>query len=171
MNDAIEIIEEKEDLKLPSPRVVSQEDLALMPVMNMGVAKRRYKELVTFVKGLMVEDRDFGTIPGTAKPTLYKPGAEKLTTFFGLSKEFEIVNEIEDWDRPLFYYRYRSRVTAMGPIRHYWTSETNGPRWHSLCGLKRHVQNLKRRTWLTGRDCFSCGHSAGPGGDDERMKS
>ena len=111
MNDAIEIIEEKEDLKLPSPRVVSQEDLALMPVMNMGVAKRRYKELVTFVKGLMVEDRDFGTIPGTAKPTLYKPGAEKLTTFFGLSKEFEIVNEIEDWDRPLFYYRYRSRLS------------------------------------------------------------
>lgn len=111
MIDATEIPEEEEASKLPVLRAVNQEDLALMPVMDIGIAKRRYKELVAFVKDLMVEDRDFGTIPGTAKPTLYKPGAEKLTTFFGLSKEFEIVNEIEDWDRPLFYYRYRSRLS------------------------------------------------------------
>ena len=111
MTDAIEIIEEEDSHKLPAPRLVDQEDLSLMPVMNIGIAKQRYKELVTFGKGLMVEGRDFGTNPGKAKPTLYKPGAEKLTTFFGLSKEFEIVNEIEDWDRPLFYYRYRSRLS------------------------------------------------------------
>ena len=111
MTDHAEIIEEKEEPKLLAPHIEHREDLALMPVMNIGIAKRRYKEIVEFVKDLMVEDRDFGTIPGTAKPTLYKPGAEKLTTFFGLSKEFELVSEIEDWDRPLFYYRYRSRLS------------------------------------------------------------
>ncbi len=35
-------------------------------------------------KSLMERDVDFGVIPGTPKPTLFKPGAEKLFQFYGL---------------------------------------------------------------------------------------
>ena len=39
-------------------------------------------------KALMVLDVDYGTIPGTPKPTLLKPGAEKLCQAYGLAADF-----------------------------------------------------------------------------------
>ncbi len=36
-----------------------------------------YKVMVAFVKAQMKRDIDYGVIPGTKKPTLLKPGAEK----------------------------------------------------------------------------------------------
>ena len=105
----------------------TSDDLAVMPVMNMAVAKERYQQMRQFVSDLMVEDKDFGTIPGTSKPTLYKPGAEKLLTFFGLSKVFRLIDSVEQWEptleqgrdpeyTPVFYYRYRCTVTRKGAV-------------------------------------------------------
>ena len=37
-----------------------------------------YKVMVAFVKAQMQKEIDYGVIPGTKKPTLLKPGAEKL---------------------------------------------------------------------------------------------
>jgi hypothetical protein len=96
--------------------VVSQQDAAaqaLMPVLRMEQATQRYQSVVNFVKTLMTEGQDFGKIPGTDKATLLKPGAEKLTTFFGLSKRFLLVEKVEDWSgvnhggESFFYYVYR----------------------------------------------------------------
>jgi hypothetical protein len=59
---------------------------------------------------------DYGVIPGTDKLTLLKPGAEKLTTFFGLSTHFQLIERIEDWTgdayhgEPFFYYLYRCQL-------------------------------------------------------------
>lgn len=39
---------------------------------------------------IMVEDVDYGTIPGTPKPTLYKSGAETLCVFHGLVARMEV---------------------------------------------------------------------------------
>lgn len=39
-------------------------------------------------KALMKQDVDYGTIPGTPKPTLLKPGAEKLCFAYGLVADF-----------------------------------------------------------------------------------
>ncbi|HEY7184342.1 MAG TPA: hypothetical protein VIC84_23100 [Blastocatellia bacterium] len=95
--------------------VVRHEDAAqaLMPVLKVGQAVERHQGIVSFVKTLMRPDVDFGKIPGTDKPTLLKPGAEKLTTFFGLSKRFHLAEKVEDWSgvdhggEPFFYYVYR----------------------------------------------------------------
>jgi hypothetical protein len=79
----------------------------------MEQAVERHQSLVKYVKTLMNEGSDFGKIPGTDKPTLLKPGAEKLTTFFGLSKRFELTEKVEDWTgidhggEAFFYYVYR----------------------------------------------------------------
>lgn len=65
----------------------------------------------------MIEGTDYGTIPGTNKPTLFKPGAEKLTTFFGLTVEFDSMETVEDWigdqhgGEPFFYYWFRCRLS------------------------------------------------------------
>lgn len=82
---------------------------ALMPVLDTGVARARYQAFRQFVSDILVQDVDFGVIPGTDKPTLLKPGAEKFITFFGLAASFETTKEVESWDaeEPFFYYRYK----------------------------------------------------------------
>ena len=55
----------------------------------------------------LIENVDYGTIPGTPKPTLYQPGAQKVCELMKLRPRFEAVRIIEDWDRPLFQYAYR----------------------------------------------------------------
>lgn len=70
-------------------------------------ALSHYGTLVEFVKGVLQRDVDFGVIPGTKRPTLLKPGAEKLCKLFGLRPVPELVRCIEDFERPLFHYHYR----------------------------------------------------------------
>jgi len=59
-------------------------------------------------------DGDFGIIPGTKKPTLLKPGAEKITDSLNLYPDYEPLRVIEDFDRPLFHYQYRCTLRARG---------------------------------------------------------
>jgi len=88
----------------------------LMPAMSMGDAVERFNSLTHFAREIMHEGTDYGTVPGTDKPTLLKPGAEKLTTFFGLSVQFEIIEKMEDWmgidhnGEPFFYYWFRCQM-------------------------------------------------------------
>ena len=44
---------------------------------------------------VMVKDVDYGVIPGTDKPTLFKPGAEKLLLAFRLAPTYQIERERE----------------------------------------------------------------------------
>jgi len=37
------------------------------------------------MRDVMIEGVDYGTIPGTPKPTLYKPGSEKLLSMFHMA--------------------------------------------------------------------------------------
>ena len=93
---------------------------SFMPVMRPREALERYQAFKDFVEDVLRPGVDFGVIPGTTKPTLLKPGAEKLATFFGLSVHFEPVQVIEDWTgeehggEPLFYYWYRCELTRDG---------------------------------------------------------
>jgi hypothetical protein len=90
--------------------------------MTLEVALARRAAIVEFVKRIMVRDQDFGEIPGTTKPTLLKPGAEKLCNFFGLEPEFTPIVEEIDWtgerhEGDLFCYaRYRCRLVREGRV-------------------------------------------------------
>src|SRR6516162_3362693 len=71
----------------------------LMPVLDLQSAMRRRAFIIEVTKNLMVEGVDYGTIPGTgSKPTLLKPGAERLCTLFGLSPRIAEMTAEEDWD-------------------------------------------------------------------------
>lgn len=72
---------------------------------------RRVKMLQQYVREHMVEGEDFGVIPGSTKPTLFKPGAEKLNAVFGLAPIVEISNRIEDWDKG--FVSYEIKVTLV----------------------------------------------------------
>lgn len=72
------------------------------------------RELLTkYVNEQMVLDVDYGIIPGTkGKPSLYKPGAEKLTELYRCSVEYVIEKEVEDWEKGFFYYRVMARIMS-----------------------------------------------------------
>jgi len=71
-------------------------------------AKERYNNLQKFVKYVMKEHSDYGIVPGTEKPTLLKPGAEKLANIYGLYSELYLVEKVEDWDKPFFNYIFKT---------------------------------------------------------------
>lgn len=49
-----------------------------------------------FFKSVMNKDEDFGIIPGTDKPSLLKPGAEKLLALYNFSSIVKEKNEVRD---------------------------------------------------------------------------
>jgi hypothetical protein len=97
-------------------------EMAFLPIMSMEVAMQRRQSIVEFVQSILVEDEDFGKVGGSSKPTLLKPGAEKLTVFFGLVPSYECVKEIEAWDgakfggEPFSYYRFKCRLLRDGQV-------------------------------------------------------
>lgn len=50
----------------------------------------RVEKIQTLMKKVMKLDEHYGIIPGTSKPTLLKPGAEKLNFMFQLVPEFQV---------------------------------------------------------------------------------
>lgn len=89
-------------------------DAELMPddggmtmVVGPQEAKKRLIDLQSFVKSVMHKGEDFGLIPGIKKPSLFKPGAEKLSEIYGLAPSYIVDACTEDWDKLFFYYRIR----------------------------------------------------------------
>jgi hypothetical protein len=94
-----------------------------MPAMEVAHAVERYKLLNSFIGQVLREGTDYGKIPGAGdKATLLKPGAEKLSMFFGLSPTFEQVRSVEDWTgkdyngEAFFFYLIKCRLTKSGQV-------------------------------------------------------
>jgi len=83
---------------------------------NTELIKGRLEEIKAFqslVQSQLEEGKDYGVIPGTKKPTLLKPGAEKIVKLLMLDDEYEILKEIEDFDRPLFHYVVKCKLISL----------------------------------------------------------
>ena len=70
----------------------------------------KIKAFQALVRKALVPDHDFGTIPGTPKPSLWKPGAEKLCKLLSLSDSYEVTDKVEDWDRGFFNYQLKCEL-------------------------------------------------------------
>lgn len=62
------------------------------------------------VRANLNQNSDFGIIPGTPKPTLLKPGAEKILMMLGLQSQFEIADSTRDWEQGFFQYQIRCKL-------------------------------------------------------------
>ena len=62
------------------------------------------------IQDTLHQNHDFGVIPGSEKPTLLKPGAEKILMMMGLRSEFEIVDSTRDWEKGFFQYQVRCKL-------------------------------------------------------------
>lgn len=59
---------------------------------------------------------DFGVIPKTKKPSLFKSGAEKICMAYGLLQHYEIESKIEQIGKDaFFYYAVKCSLVKIGP--------------------------------------------------------
>ncbi|WFD09767.1 hypothetical protein [Tepidibacter hydrothermalis] len=67
-------------------------------------------QMQSVIQKTLRQNHDFGVVPGTKKPTLLKPGAEKILMLLGLRSEFEIVDSTRDFENGFFQYQVRCRL-------------------------------------------------------------
>jgi hypothetical protein len=89
-------------------------DLALPDVETLVRELNAVRAFQIQVKKLLIEGHDFGVIPGTEKPTLFQPGAEKMDKILHLADTYEVIEKTEDWSKPFFYYMIRCRLCIIG---------------------------------------------------------
>src|SRR3972149_5854697 len=77
-----------------------------------GLEARQERERI--IGSVLKEGIDYGTIPGTPKPTLYKAGAEKIADSLNLYPDYQPIQVVEDFEKPLFFYRYRCLLRQRG---------------------------------------------------------
>jgi len=84
--------------KLGSKIERSKDNVSNVPEIAITIdeALIRKNKLNDFVAKMMVSGVDYGLIPNCPKPSLFKPGAEKLCDAFGFSKHVEVTNRVED---------------------------------------------------------------------------
>ena len=89
----------------------------LAPAMGAKEAAAQFQKMIAFVNEV-IAGVDYGTIKGTRddKPTLLKPGAEKLARYWGYEVDFMLLENEMRWSPtdPLFYFRYQARLSRAG---------------------------------------------------------
>lgn len=68
------------------------------------------------VKNTLTVDQDYGIIPGTNKPTLLKPGAEKIIMIMGLTSRYEVTEKVENYEEGFFSYTVKSQLFKNGQL-------------------------------------------------------
>jgi hypothetical protein len=132
----------------------------LAPVVSVKSALLAYQAKKDFIASVLRQGVDYGVIPGSSKPTLYKPGAEKMSSLFGLTPRFHSVIQIEDWTgsehggEPFFHYETQCELW-----RGDWLAATANGSCNSW-EAKYRYRNARRT-------CPKCGKAAIATGKDE----
>ena len=83
------------------------ENISLQQIQGTLTKITQFQQLV---QSQLKQNHDYGVIPGTPKPTLLKPGAEKILMLMGLRSEFEIVDSTRDFEKGFFQYQVRCKL-------------------------------------------------------------
>lgn len=109
------VIKEQETEKaLALKETVAQEQDGLsINTKNAELIKDNLEKLNTIaetIKAALIEGLDYGIIPGVQKPSLFKPGAEKIALMYGLTQEYELLEHIRDRENGIVLYRFKAML-------------------------------------------------------------
>lgn len=93
--------------------MVAVETVDIINEVNLDSLSSKLKKINDFqalIHSNMIPKQDYGIIPGTPKPTLLKPGAEKICMLMGLRSEFEIMDSTRDFEKGFFQYQIRCKL-------------------------------------------------------------
>lgn len=69
----------------------------------------------TIVQQNLKEEHDYGRIPGCgSKPTLLKPGAEKILMLMGVTSEYHLIEKVQDYEKGFFAYTVKCVLSRNG---------------------------------------------------------
>lgn len=81
---------------------------------NIANTMAKIQQMQNVVQKTLKKGHDFGEVPETSKPTLLKPGGEKICMLFGLNPEYEFLQTTEDYDKEFFSYNIRCTLFRNG---------------------------------------------------------
>jgi len=88
------------------------EDVNLQQV---AATMQKISQFQAVVQKTLRQNHDYGVIPGTGdKPSLLKPGAEKILMLMGLSSEYELIERIQDYENGFFAFTVKCTLYRNG---------------------------------------------------------
>lgn len=115
----------------------------LRPVLSPAALIQAHEEVAQLIQLALKKDTDYGVIPGTGtKPTLLKPGAERLARAFGCVPRYEVIDREIDHDREVHYTKRKKQ----------WRNEYNGDKrydWIEESGTSYGLYRFEVRCTLT----------------------
>lgn len=83
-------------------------------VESIASTMQKIGQMQAVVQQTLKKGQDYGEIPGTNKPTLLKPGGEKVCMLFGLNPEYEFLQTTEDYEKEFFSYNIKCTLFKNG---------------------------------------------------------
>jgi len=81
-------------------------------VQQVSATMQKIAQFQAVVQKTLKKEHDYGVIPGTGnKPTLLKPGAEKILMLMGLTSEYEVIEKVQDYDRGFFAFTVKCTLS------------------------------------------------------------
>jgi hypothetical protein len=106
---------DKEQQKEAKALAVRQPEILVLPEKDELVHKlKSIRSFQATVRELLIDGSDYGTIPGTPKPTLLKPGAEKITKLLNLCEKYETMDCIRDFQKGIFHFEMKCKMFIIG---------------------------------------------------------
>ncbi|MGG3887442.1 hypothetical protein ABEV63_26245, partial [Brevibacillus panacihumi] len=91
--------------------------LSIIDSVDLGEVKTTLSKINQFqmvIQNTLKKDHDYGIIPGTPKPTLFKPGAEKILMLFGVTSEYEVIEKVQDYENGFFAFTVKCLIYKNG---------------------------------------------------------
>jgi hypothetical protein len=76
----------------------------------------RIKAFQQLIRSQFTADHDYGIVPGASKPSLLKPGAEKIITLLGLTSDFAITDRVRDYVNGFVSYDFECHLYRHGEL-------------------------------------------------------
>lgn len=93
--------------------------LSLIDSIDTNAVTRTLQKIAQFqqiIQSALKPSHDYGIIPGCQKPSLLKPGAEKINMLMGCSTEYVIMDKTEDYDKGFFAYNVKCIISRNGVL-------------------------------------------------------
>lgn len=90
--------------------VTQTQQVSLIDNIDVASIQQTMQKIAHFqavVQNTLKSQHDYGIIPGTNKPTLLKPGGEKICMMLGVNPEYEFLDKETDYVKGFFNYEIR----------------------------------------------------------------
>lgn len=80
-------------------------------IQHVSTVMQKISQFQAIIQKTLKKDHDYGIIPGTGnKPTLLKPGAEKILMLMGLTSIYEIIEKVQDYKNGFFAFTIKCTI-------------------------------------------------------------